>query len=227
MTYEEALRWAAKELKNREGMSDARKLVGHLGVDVGSSLLSPSDEIYLKEMVEDRKQGKPVAQILGYRDFWKDRFIVTKDVLDPRPETEHLIEAAIEFSRPDTILDLGTGSGCIALSLAREFPDAKINASDCSWAALSIAKKNAIELGLGDRVSFFHSDWFENVTQSYDLIVSNPPYIAQSEFVGLELDVLFHEPDMALSPGGNGLRSYIEILKNSAGHLNPGWFDHI
>ena len=221
MTRDQVLQWAAQELAHREGMVDARKLLGLLDTFFESEELTKAGFAALKEMVAKRQSGMPMAQILGYRDFWKDRFKVTESVLDPRPETEHLIETVIELCNPKTILDLGTGSGCIALSLAREFPEANISATDVSEQALSVAKENWELLELSAQVRFVQSDWFENVSGQFDLIVSNPPYIAKAELADLDMEVLAHEPLSALSPGDDGLVAYRFIFSDAASYLEP------
>ena len=219
MTRDELLQWAAKELQHREGMRDAHRLLSKLDLTQSKPDFSVDEADQYAALVLERKGGRPVAQILGYRDFWKDRFLVTSDVLDPRPETEHVIEAALTLAVPERILDLGTGTGCIALSLAREFPSASIVATDISEKALDVARQNAARLGFNERVRFVESDWFDTVEGVFDLVVSNPPYIASSEFEGLEQNILEYEPQMALSPGEDGLLAYRTIFANLTDHL--------
>ena len=168
-----------------------------------------------------RAARKPVSKILQGRSFWKRDFHITDDVLDPRPDTETLVEAALaqSFVR---VLDLGTGSGCILLSLLDERPGAVGIGTDISDAALNVARLNAVPLGLTSRATFLQSDWFTTVTGTFDLIVSNPPYIAEDEMAGLAPEVRDHDPRIALTPGGDGLGAYRAIAAGAAAHLAPG-----
>ena len=174
----------------------------------------------LSEMVRRRCRGEPMSHILGYRDFWHHRFEVSADVLDPRPETETLVAAALEgtFER---VLDLGTGSGCILLSLLAARPATLGTGTDLSSAALAVAARNAAALGVANRVTLHPSDWWDRVTGRFDLIVSNPPYIAADDMAGLQRELGF-EPRMALTDGGDGLSAYRAITAEVAGHLAPG-----
>ncbi len=171
-------------------------------------------------MVARRTRREPVSHIIGRRAFWNHEFIVNRDVLDPRPDTETLVEYAL--SEPfDRVLDLGTGSGCIILSLLAECPDATGLAVDLSPAALEVARKNAVQIGVADQVQFEISDWFENVTGQFDLIVSNPPYIREQVFAELDLDVRMFEPKLALTAGEDGLDAYRVIAAKAKGYLAP------
>ncbi|MEM9716860.1 MAG: peptide chain release factor N(5)-glutamine methyltransferase [Pseudomonadota bacterium] len=210
MIDEATYQWAIAELGNREGAGDARRLRDAADGDVA----------HFRKMVAVRKAGRPIAQILGYRDFWKDRFRVTPDTLDPRPETEHLIEAALQYGPFDRILDLGTGTGCVALSLAREFPHADILATDISAKALAVAQGNAVILKI-TTVRFVHSDWYSDVEGQYDLIVSNPPYIPEDDLKDLNMEVLQYEPIEALTPGQDGMSAYRALFAGAQKHLNP------
>ncbi|MWB77352.1 peptide chain release factor N(5)-glutamine methyltransferase [Pseudooceanicola sp. 216_PA32_1] len=165
---------------------------------------------------------EPVTRILGHRLFWGRRFAVTPDVLDPRPDTETVIAAALEGGTARRVLDLGTGSGILALTLLAEWPGATALATDVSPAALAVAQGNADALGLGDRVSFLHSDWFAAVAGRFDMIVSNPPYVSEAEMAGLDPEVALHDPRQALTPGGDGLDPYRVIAAQAAAHLQPG-----
>lgn len=175
----------------------------------------------LARMVARRVAREPVSHILGRRMFWGREFRVTPDVLDPRPETETLIAAALAspFTR---VLDLGTGSGAILLSLLAEHPGATGLGVDLSPAALAVASGNARALGLDGRTEFALSDWFAGVTGIFDLIVANPPYIAEAEMDDLAPEVRDHEPRMALTPGGDGLDAYRAIAAGLGPHLAPG-----
>ncbi len=170
--------------------------------------------------VEKRALRMPLSHVLGYRDFYKHRFIVTSDVLDPRPDTETLVEIALraEFTR---VLDLGTGSGCILLSLLAERPEATGVGTDISQAALDVAAQNAAALDLTPRAACVASDWFSNVQGSFDLIVSNPPYIAAAEMNDLQHEVRLFEPEGALTDGADGLSAYRIIARGAVDYLTP------
>lgn len=209
-------------------MRDARLLLAHAaGLEPGQ-LYRLEVEDFTPEMmtvylmlVEQRAAGRPVSKILGYRDFWKHRFAVTEDVLDPRPDTETLVEAAL--TQPfERVLDLGTGSGCILLSLLGARAQASGLGTDLSGAALGVAKQNAEALGVLARAAFAVSDWFEAVTGAFDLIVSNPPYIALTEMPGLAPEVREHDPRMALTDEGDGLAAYRAITAQAGQYLRNG-----
>ncbi|NSX55445.1 peptide chain release factor N(5)-glutamine methyltransferase [Parasulfitobacter algicola] len=228
MIAADALADAIKVL-NRAGVPDAPRdarklLVDALGINPGriSLILSDPMPIQAQKLFEThiaaRSKRQPVAQIIGARAFYGRDFIVTPDVLDPRPDTETLIGVALQKSF-ETVLDLGVGSGCILLTLLAERPHANGIGVDLSAAALNVARRNAQSLELQDRAQFQQSDWFENITGLFDLIVSNPPYIAQSEMTDLSPDVRDWEPQMALTPGGDGLQPYRTIAAKAANHL--------
>jgi release factor glutamine methyltransferase len=160
-----------------------------------------------------------MAQITGERLFWGRSFRVTGATLDPRPETEVLVAAALAepFAR---VLDLGTGTGCILLSLLADRPGTAGLGVDVSPAALAVAVENAARLGVV--AEFRLSDWFAGVAGRFDLIVSNPPYIAAAEMAGLAPEVRDWEPHLALTPGGDGLDAYRAIAGGVAAHLEPG-----
>ena len=161
------------------------------------------------------------------RGFWKDEFFITKDTLDPRADTETLIEAVL-FSVSDKqkalkIVDLGTGSGCILLSLLREFPNAQGVGVDRSPEALIIAQKNRAKLGLEEQSSFMQADWLNGIeSDSVDLIVSNPPYIPTKDIDGLEKNVRDYDPMSALDGGDDGLDCYKKIIPQAAKKLKSG-----
>ncbi len=179
-----------------------------------------TDPSAFAQAVERRAEGEPMSHILGYRDFWKHRFKVTPDVLDPRPETEILVERALQapFSK---VLDLGTGTGCIIISLLAERPNAQGVGTDTSERAVLVAGENAQAIGVAGRLILPLSDWWEDVGGRYDLIVSNPPYIAIEEMLGLSRDVYDFEPHGALTDGGDGLGAYRKIAMGLASHLMP------
>lgn len=206
---------------------DATRLLAQaLGLETASLRAHISDPIdaeaqsAFRDMVAQRATRKPVAQILGYRDFWEHRFKVTPDVLDPRPDTETLVERAL--SEPfSNVLDLGTGSGCILTSLVAARPEATGLGTDVSEKALAVANQNAHDIGVAGRVRFSVSDWFDAVEGRFDLIVSNPPYIALSEMAGLDPDVRNHEPSGALTDGADGLSNYKTIAAQAPANLLP------
>ncbi|OIQ72467.1 release factor glutamine methyltransferase [mine drainage metagenome] len=230
MTAAEALRAAIPRLAGAgvpDAARDARRLLAFaMGLAPDrmplhqSDALTPEAAARFEAALTARAARQPVSQITGTRLFWGRAFRVTPDVLDPRPETEILIEAALAapFTR---VLDLGTGSGAILQTLLAERPEATGMATDLSAAALAVADENARTLGLSARVEFRRSDWFAEVAGRFDLIVSNPPYIAASEMAALAPEVLEWEPHMALSPGGDGLSAYRAIAANAAAHLTP------
>ncbi len=230
MTVNEALTAAIQALRDADvpdAANDARILMAHaLGIDRGRLTLVLPDEVANDVMIrfsmaiDERCARKPVSHIIGTREFFGRDFIVTADVLDPRPETELLVETALAAPF-ETVLDLGTGSGCILLSLLAENGSATGQGSDTSPAALNIAEQNATRLGLEKRTSFIRSDWFDNIDGRFDLIVSNPPYIAAEEMPALSPEVRNWEPLIALTPGGDGLDAYRVITANAAQHLNP------
>jgi len=159
---------------------------------------------------------EPMSQILGTRGFWEHDFIVSRDVLTPRPDSEVLIEEAIKAlpdkQKPYKFLDLGVGSGCLLLSLLHEFPQSTGVGIDASSAALEIANQNAQALEFEKRVKFQAGNWAESLTEGFDLVISNPPYIPQAQIEGLMPEVRDHEPIMALVGGEDGLQFYREIV---------------
>ena len=166
-----------------------------------------------------RALHQPVAQIVGFRDFWAHRFQVTRDTLDPRPETEALVEAAL--ARPwRSVLDLGTGTGAILISLLAARPGTTGLGTDLSEAALQVARFNARRIGVVN-ARFRQADWLEGIAGPFDLIVSNPPYIAAAEMAGLDADVRDWEPRMALTDGGDGLGAYRVIAAGARALLSP------
>lgn len=207
---------------------DARALMAHaLGV-APDRLLLHLDQPLTEDQARDfdaaiaaRAARQPVAQITGRRLFFGLSFRVTPDTLDPRPETEALVTEAL--SRPfHKMLDLGTGTGCILLACLRGMPMAQGLGVDVSDAALTVAATNAADLGLGARARFLRSDWFSSVPGAFDLIVSNPPYIAADEMAALAPEVRDWEPALALTPGGDGLDAYRAIARGAGARLMPG-----
>lgn len=211
-----------------EPARDARRLLAHaLGLAPGRLTLVLPDPVpdvtvaVFDQLIARRAARAPVSHLIGRRAFFGRDFIVTPDVLDPRPETETLIAAALE--RPfERLLDLGTGSGCILLTLLAERPGATGLGTDLSPAALSVARRNADALHLTDRAGFAEGGWYAAVAAGarFDLIVSNPPYIAPEELPGLAPE-LAHEPRMALTDEADGLTAYRAIARGAADHLAP------
>lgn len=183
-------------------------------------VLTPAQQQQFQQLMLRRQQGEPIAYILGQQEFWSLNLTVTPEVLIPRPETELVIELLLtNFSNEQSlaILDLGTGSGAIALALADEKPTWQITATDKSTAALDIAQQNAQDLKI-ENIIFKHSDWFNDITQQYNVIVSNPPYIAADD---VHLSALQYEPKSALIADDNGLAEYQKIIAQAKAHLQP------
>ncbi|MBK4214563.1 peptide chain release factor N(5)-glutamine methyltransferase [Paracoccus caeni] len=181
--------------------------------------LTPDQQDRLWTGIAARAQHQPVAQIVGFRDFYAHRFIVTRDTLDPRPDTETLVEAALALPW-NSVLDLGTGTGAILLSLLAARPGSQGLGTDISPAALDVARRNAHLMKV--TAGFRHADWYDAIPERFDLIVSNPPYIALDEMAGLAPDVRLWEPETALTDGGDGLAAYRVIAAGATDRLNPG-----
>jgi release factor glutamine methyltransferase len=210
---------------------DARLLLAHAaGIAPDRLALHLSDPVppgilpRWQAALAARVARQPVSQITGSRLFWGRSFRVTPDTLDPRPETETLIAEALArpFAR---VLDLGTGTGCILITLLAERPGATGTGTDISPAALAVAAENARAFGLADRATFRHSDWFDGAAGlegPWDLILSNPPYIGADEIAGLAPEVRDWEPRGALTPGADALAAYRQIAPSAARRLAPG-----
>lgn len=201
-----------------EAMDVARdRLLLHLGDD-----LTPVVLARFEAMVAQRAARAPVARIIGRRAFWGRDFRVTEAVLDPRPETEGLIAEALAGPAAQRLLDLGTGSGILAVTLLSEWPAARGLACDISDAALDVAAQNAARHGVAARLNLIRSDWFAAVAGRFDLIVANPPYISAAEMAGLAEEVRGHDPRAALTDEADGLTAYRTITAGAGAHLNPG-----
>jgi release factor glutamine methyltransferase len=191
----------------------------------------PAQSQRFRSLIDLRAQGHPISHLTGHRDFWTITLTVTPDTLIPRPETEHLVELALQTEIPPhaQVLDLGTGSGAVALALAAERPAWRLLATDRSTKALTVARANAARLGLNN-ISFLESNWFDSLAagQMFDLIVSNPPYIAGNDRHMTQGDLRF-EPREALVSGIDGLRDIDVIIRGACRHLHAGgwlWLEH-
>jgi release factor glutamine methyltransferase len=180
------------------------------------------------QLIERRFRGVPLQYIFGETEFYRLPFLVTPDVLIPRPETEHLIEKVLELAplfRTPRIVDVGTGSGAIAVTLAHEWPDALVSATDLSEAALEIARKNAQRAGFVERIRFLQGDLLGPVAgETFDIVVSNPPYIATIDRDSLAVEVRDHEPALALFAGNDGLDIYRRLIPAAYPLLAQGGF---
>jgi release factor glutamine methyltransferase len=188
--------------------------------------LTPDEQLRYEEALAERAAGKPSQYITGHQEFWGMDFIVSPAVLVPRPETEHVIEVVLPLARAignPRIVDVGTGSGCIALALAKELPDAEVHATDISDSTLEIARANAARLGFDQRVQFHHADLLAGFQpKSVDFVVSNPPYVGNREEVDRE--VFEHEPRHAVFAGHTGAEIFQRLIPQARDVLKPnGW----
>ncbi len=180
--------------------------------------LKSSHIIKFKKYLLRRKQKEPLAYIIGYKYFWKYKFITNKSVLIPRPDTELIIEEALKYlsnEKSKKILDIGTGSGCIVISILKERTKCRATAVDISLKALNVAKNNAKLHQLENKINFINIDIDKYNSSNYDLIISNPPYINSIELKRLDDDIKFHEPKLALSGGSDGLRDIKKVIFKS------------
>ena len=189
--------------------------------------ISKSQLAVFNKLVSRRLKWEPVAYITGRKEFWSFTLEVNKGVLIPRPDTEIILEEALAVGKniiAPRIADIGTGSGAIALALAKELPEPKITATDISPAALKVAKKNARNLKLGKNIEFLKGDLFAPVKGFFDIIVSNPPYISAAEYEELPRGVKDFEPKIALLAGQTGVEFYEKLIYQSKNHLKKdGW----
>jgi len=184
----------------------------------------------MRALLRRRAAGEPVAYLVGQREFYGRSFVVTPAVLIPRPDTETLVEAALRWARARgdgaslRIADVGTGSGCIAVTMAAELPQASVVATDTSNDALQIARENARRNGVEERVTFVQGEWTEPLQAQapFDMVLSNPPYVTEAEMQELAEDVRNYEPRAALVSGSDGMDSYRRILSGATGVLSPG-----
>ena len=209
---------------------DTRLLLAHaLGIEPVDVIMREMEDVEpvgltaFEAAVKRREAGEPVSRIRGWREFYGRRFRVTPDVLDPRPETELLVDVAIaRLPRDGRVLDLGVGSGCILLSVLAERSDASGVGVDISAAALEVARGNASALDVAVRAEMIEGGWDLALPGRFDLVLSNPPYIPAVEMAGLAREVVNHDPHLALTPGGDGLDPYRTILARVPDLLAPG-----
>jgi len=227
----EVLREASQMLEHA-GVPEARREAGSLlSFVIGKDrtfLISHAEDVLnddqvdqYRGVVERRAAGEPLQYITGVQDFFGREFRVTPDVLIPRPETELLVEAVLEVDRAASLIcDVGTGSGCIAITLLCELNNARAIGLDKSPAALEVAKFNAEKLSVADRAEFVVSDCFDSLEpREFDLIVSNPPYVSAGVLAGLQREVRDHEPLVALSPGPDGLSIIRRLIQEAPAFL--------
>ncbi|MFN0110783.1 MAG: peptide chain release factor N(5)-glutamine methyltransferase [Blastocatellia bacterium] len=205
---------------------DRTYLIVNFNEQLGEDLLAKYQALIVR-----RSSGEPLQYITGHQQFFGLEFEVTPDVLIPRPETELIVEEVIRLVEADklaapVIVDVGAGSGCIAVALARELEDAEITACDISEAALIVARRNAAKHDLADRVRFIHSDLLSAFpeTEFADFILSNPPYISEAEIPTLQREVRNWEPHLALTDHSDGLSFYRRLLEQSPARLKPGGY---
>lgn len=228
-TVADALRAGVRQLQpvlKEDANRDARVLLAHvLGQEPGRLTLVLPDPLTEQQLAEyqallkRRSNREPVSHLVGYRMFWGRKFKVSSDVLDPRPETEVIIERALK-EPAHRVLDLGCGSGAILLTLLLEWPHADGVGVDLYYRAFALAADNAKCLGLTPIL--LRGDWFQPVHGTFDLIVSNPPYVTGEEYENLDPEVREWEPKAALTPGADGLDAYRQIARDVGQYLTPG-----
>jgi len=211
---------------------DARLLMAAAAQVDDVALIADPDQLVeaqhldvLRGYVRRRLSGEPVSRILGHREFWGLPFSLNRATLDPRPDSETLVEAVLAHvtgrNASLQILDLGTGTGCLLLALLSELPNAHGRGIDCSADAVEAAADNALRLGLADRATFSVGNWGEGLEGPFDLLVSNPPYIPSADIAGLSKEVRAHDPMAALDGGDDGLTAYRHIARDTQRLLGP------
>jgi release factor glutamine methyltransferase len=239
MTLSAVLALARRQLA--EGAIDdpgleARMIVEHFSLTERRDAITSPDGVVpagrvalIEAAVSRRLAGEPVHRIFGWRDFYGLRLKLSPDTLEPRPDTEALVDAVLPLLRETVgrqrrcrVLDVGTGTGAIALAIAAELPAAVVTATDISVGALATAAENAAHNGLSERVTFVRSDWFSAIHGKFHAIVSNPPYIPSSAIGGLQAEVRLHDPHRALDGGADGLEAYRTIAQGAAERLEDG-----
>lgn len=237
-TLDTAIRRAAALLRDK-GLDtpslDARLLVGHvLGlahdriVAAPDRPISPQEWTAIATALARRLDHEPVSRILGYREFWGRRFLLSPATLDPRPETETLVETALDILVANRIecprlLDVGTGTGCILLTMLAELPRATGTATDIDPDALAVARRNAELIGVADRATFIEADGLEDLAGPFDMILSNPPYIRTAEIPTLAPEVRQYDPPLSLDGGQDGLDLYRRIICEARRVAPGGW----
>jgi release factor glutamine methyltransferase len=209
----------------REARLLLRWAAGLSGAALAAALDGPAAEDEARrfgEAVRRRAARVPLSHITGEREFWGRPFAVGPQVLDPRPETETLVAEALRRGPATRVLDLGTGSGCLLVTLLAEWPGAEGLGTDISGAALATARSNAERHRVAARARFVQADWAEGLEGPFELVVSNPPYIAAAEMASLAPEVRDHEPRIALTPGGDGLGAYRRIAAGVGRLMTPG-----
>lgn len=230
-----ALAWATSRLRDAgidEPRLDATLLLcAAQGIGRTALISAPEAPLAADEaaafaaMVARRAAHEPVSRILGHREFWSLDFRLSAATLDPRPDSEILVEAVLDRlddrARPWRLVDLGTGSGCLLLTLLHELPQARGLGIDRAPGAVAMAAENAAMLGLAGRAAFREGDWLAGVTETFDVVLSNPPYIASAEIATLAPEVRLHDPQGALDGGADGLDAYRALLPQAAARLAP------
>jgi release factor glutamine methyltransferase len=228
-------RLIAAGVDNNEAVLDTNLLARHvLGWSRAEMLMRQDDptpdgfEDAFNALVERRARREPAAYIRGLQEFWSRDFLVTTEVLIPRPESELIVEELLALlpvdapALPRRVADVGTGSGCIAVTVAAERPHVHVVATDISRPALDVARKNAARIGVAPRIEFLECAYLSGTTGLFDFILSNPPYVAEAEYEELQPEVREYEPAIALQAGGDGLRDIRQIVDLSAERLKPG-----
>lgn len=242
-TFGRLLQWTTNYLKEHHSDSprlDAEVLLAHVcqcqRIELYTRFEEPASDALrtqFRDLVKRRAQGTPVAYLVGYKEFYSLRFQVTPDVLIPRPETEFVLIGLfdcvkIHGTMQDAldVVDVGTGSGCLAVTAARQLPSARFMAIDIQSAALEVARRNAREHQVEERIEFIESDLFDRVAtdRTFDYIISNPPYIATNEKPTLPRDVVDHEPHTALFAGEDGLDVLRRLIAQAVERLRPGGY---
>jgi len=240
LTLGAALRQSTADLR-RAGVENAgddarRMLAAALGLSTAQVLARPERPLSAGEAervgrcVARRVAREPVSRILGERDFYGRSFAISPATLDPRPDSETLVAAVLELAaaegwlaRPLRLLDVGTGSGCLLLTLLAELPDAAGVGTDTSIAALDVARANAQRLGVADRAQWLAADALEAIRGKFDILISNPPYIPTHEMAGLDPEVRGYDPPSALDGGADGLRFFHRLLARTGEIVVDGW----
>jgi release factor glutamine methyltransferase len=237
LTIADTLKQASKQLRRADvpnDLLDAQTLLAHaLGQDRTYLIINFNETLTddllatYQALIDRRAAGEPLQYIVGHQEFYGLEFEVTPAVLIPRPETELMIEETIRLAAriaEPVIIDVGTGSGCIAVTLARELETARVIATDISAAALQVARRNAQRHGLSDRVQFLETDLLNGLAIKADFILSNPPYVASHELPTLQREVRDWEPHTALTDFGDGLQFYRRLLIDAPAHLKPSGY---